>query len=74
MSETQRTILERHIGTGLQTIMVALLVWVGLTAVQVREDIVKLEEQISGTITFQIEANTRGLRDHETRIRDLERR
>lgn len=69
-----RTTLERHIGTGLQAIMVALLVWVGMTAVQVREDVVKLQEQLSGSITIQIEANTRGLRDHETRIRDLERR
>lgn len=73
-TQETRTALERHISTGLQAIIVILVSWVGITVVQVSEDVARLQEQLTGSVMTRIDVNHTILIDHEQRLRALERR
>jgi hypothetical protein len=68
------TAFERHGTAVLQAIIVALLVWVGKSTVDVRESVVKLQTQMSEVVLRRMDGQDAVINDHEQRIRALERR
>lgn len=64
---------ERHGMAILQAIITALLVWIGFSTVQVREDIARLQTQMADVVITRMDRQDEIITDHERRIRRLER-
>lgn len=57
-----------------QFIIIGLLGWVGLSTVQVREAVVRLETQMQEVVIRRMDTQDVIIGDHEKRLRELERR
>lgn len=70
MNEKNMSILERHAVTLICSLILAAVIWVGMTLTQQNKDMATL----TAVTRTQITAIKQVLNDHEQRIRDLEHR